>query len=71
MLGFHTRNIITSKTMEYYGVDAQHKDHLLKSELKLEAQYEDKPEAEFTRNHLFEERNPDKLTTYMNSNVAS
>ena len=27
--------------------------------------------AEFTRNHLFEGRNPDKLTTFMNNDVAS
>ena len=71
VLGFHSRNIITSKTMEYYGVHTHHKNHLSKSELKLEAQYEDRPEAEFTRNHLFEGRNPDKLTTFMNNDVAS
>ena len=71
VLGFHSRNIITSKTMEYYGVDIQHKDHLSKSELKLEAQYEDRLVAEFTRNHLFEGRNPDKLTTFMNNDVVS
>ncbi len=71
VLGFHSRNIITQQTLTYYGLDTQHKNHISNSELKLEALYEDLLVAEFTRNRLFEGRNPEKLTTFMNNDVAS
>ena len=71
MLSHHSRNVITAQTMEYYGIGTKHKDHISNSELKLEAEYEDQLVAEFTRNHLFEGRNPEKLTTFMNKDVAS
>ena len=71
VLTHHTRNIITGQTLEYYDIHTNHKEHLSKNELELEADYEDKLVAEFRRNHLFEGRSPDKLTTYLTNDVAS
>ena len=57
--------------MEHHLSKIRSKEHLSKSELKLEAEYEDKLVVEFKRHHLFEGRYADKLITLINDDVAS
>ncbi|XP_068222176.1 uncharacterized protein [Palaemon carinicauda] len=69
MLSFHARSTITTNACDYYNV-SQNENDLTPSELKLEARYEDKLVEQMLKYNLFEGRNPDKLTTIINKDVA-
>ena len=69
MLSFHSQLAITSNVLDYYGV-TQNDIGTNPSELKCEAEYEERLIAQMNKYHIFEGLNPEKLTTIINKDVA-
>ena len=69
MLSFHSRLAITNNVLDYYDASVNNIG-MSPSELKREAEYEDRLVAQMKKYHIFEGLNPDKLTTIINKDVA-